>query len=372
MKKVTKKILSLMLCLTVALSMCITFTGTANAATSVSNGGTVSAADINNVSSFEPGYSLYVPAKTSKAYKFTIKLPSNGGTVFVLSADAAVYGVKVNGNYASDYLTKGDFKLRSYYVGSGTTATLEMTPSYEKTAYTTSFGVWCAPPNKTTAGNGATYILGSAGSSVPSTVTFRAPSDGYLDVVAYGGMTTPYSTAQVFAPGFTAWEYLYSSEGYATRIGVTAGGTYNISVKSSNAVRNVKVTFHSIKETSSKTSKKKAAKLKKKKINHGLVSTNNKKVHWYKIKQKKNSKMTLVVNASAIGTGGSGSYSNNLKITVYFPKKGKQYTTLPAGKIGTYTVTSGRIGTKKARKGTYYVKIESQGGASGYYTLQWK
>ena len=369
MNKVIKKVLSLMLCLTVALSMCLTFTSTADAATSVSNGGTVSAVDVNSVSSFVPGYTMYVPARTSKAYKFTVKLPSNGGTVFVMSSDDAVYGVKVNGGYSSDSLTMGDGKLRSFYVASGTTATLEMTPYSETKAYNIPFGVWCAPINRTVTGNGAEYVLGASGSSAPSTVTFRAPSDGYVDVVAYGGMSTPYYSAQVFAPGFSAWEYLYSSEGYSTRIGVAAGGTYNINVKSSSAVRNVRVTFHSIKETSAKTSKKKAAKLKKKKINHGLVYTNNKKVHWYKIKQKKNSKMTLVVNGSAVGDGGS---YGNLKITVYFPKKGKQYTTLPAGKIGTYTVTSGRIGTKKARKGTYYVKIESVGGANGYYTLQWK
>lgn len=369
MKRITRKLLSLVLCLTVALSMCLTFTGTAEAATTVSNGGTVTAVDINSVSSFTAGYSVSVPARSTKTFKFTVRLPSNGGTVFVLSSDDALYGIRVNGSSAYDSRNYGSAKMRAFYVASGTTATLEMSPNYESSAYSAPFGIWCAPTARAVSGNGTEYVLGAAGSSAASTVSFRAPSDGYLDVVAYGGMSSPFYSAQVFAPGFTAWEYLYSSEGYATRIGVAAGGVYNINVKSVSSVRNVKVTFHPIKETSKKTSKKKAAKLKKKKINHGLVYTNAKKVHWYKIKQKKNSKMTLVVNAGAVGDGGS---YGKLKITVYYPKKGKQYVYLPAGKVGTYSIYSGKIGTKKARKGTYYVKVTSEGGANGYYTLQWK
>lgn len=367
MKKVTKKLLSLMLCLMVALGMCAEFTATASAATltTVKEGATIAVKDINSSDSDSIVYKTESFTHRTTPLTYNLKLPASGGTVFTLVPEDYAYGVKVNGNYSADSTKIDSNTMRAFHV-SGSTAKLEFSLDYDTT--TVGFGVWFAPSSKAVSANGTEYVLGASSSTSITTFKVTVPSKGYIDVTACGGIDTPYS-AYIKTAGFKDWEYLGSSDNYTTRIGVKKG-TYTISMKSNyNPVRNVKVKFHKVTETSSKTTKKKAAKIKKKKLNKGIIVTNNKKVHWYKIKNPKNQKMRLTVNASKIGYG-SGS-TGKLKITVYFPDKKTQYATLYAGNTGKYNIKYGTIGTNKARKGTYYVKVQSQGGANGYYTLKW-
>lgn len=368
MKKLSRTLLSLLLCLTVAMSMCLTFTEKVSAAT-VNNGGTISVTDINSAKALNPNCEgEYLSRNTSKTLTYNLKLPSSAGTIFVMTDDDLILGTYVNGKSGSTRMTSNGYTLTSFYSASNT-AKLELSKWYAEAGYA-DFGVWFAPANRTVATNGTEYILGATGDTAGSNFTVTAPGKGYLEIVAYGGMNSPYST-QLHAPGFSGWQSLYSSNGYKTYVGVNKGAKYTINLKSNyTAVRNVKVTFRAVKETSSKTSKKKAAKIKKKKANKGIVVSNAKKVHWYKIKNKKNSKMKLVFDASKISSGGSS--SGKLKVTMVFPDGKKQSGTVYAGYKTTFTVKYGTIGTKKARKGTYYVKVQSQNGATGYYTMTWK
>lgn len=215
--------------------------------------------------------------------------------------------------------------------------------------------------------NTQSYNLVFASYGDIQTITYAAPSKGYLTVTGVG--TESYSSVSVKANGFKDWESLapYSNNNTAY-IGVKKG-VYTIQFKSTSKEVNATVSFTKVKEKKGKTSKSKAAKLKRKKNAKGLFISNKKKAQWYKIKNTKNRKMTLVVDASKMSYGNSFS---SCKLTVVFPNGKTDWTTVYPGSIKKIRVAYGPYGTNKARKGTYYVKIQSRKGATGYYTLKWK
>ena len=228
------------------------------------------------------------------------------------------------------------------------------------------FSAWYVSDGRKVPVNGTEVLLGASAYDSVSSCKVTVPSNGYITVTA-ANIQDAYSV-RMKATGFKDWEYLSSSNGFTANVGVKKG-TYTISFKGA-AVYSVKTTFHKVKETSAKSTKKKAASIKKGKLNKGIIPANSrKKVHWYKIKNPKNQKIKLAVNAKKISGGGA---YGKLKITVYFPDKKSQSANLYAGNSNEYSVTYGTIGTKKARKGTYYIKIVSSDGANGYYTLKWK
>jgi hypothetical protein len=75
------------------------------------------------------------------------------------------------------------------------------------------------------------------------------------------------------------------------------------------------------------------------------------------------------VDASKISNGGT---LGGIKITVRFPDKTTQSTTLYARSKGKYDIVYDNIGGSKMKKGTYYIKIQSYNGGNGYFTVKLK
>lgn len=385
-KKSTKRILSLMLCLAVTACMCLSFSFSAYAAeggsapvmpaadiagaTVLANGGTVTPVESSDVAAAQSIPAYRTPDTTKSAdYTYNFSMPQAGTLVIqyaTTSTDVSCYVKVGSGATLAENTTFDSTQAKVFYVPSAGSVPITFS-LYASSTGAAAFSAWYVPATKAAA-SGTEFLLGATAYDAASTFTMTVPSNGYITVNAINGLSPTYSV-KLKANGFKNEEYLSSSNGYTTNIGVKKG-TYTISLRGAS-IYDVKATFHKVKETSAKTSKAKAASIKKKASNKGIIPVNKlKKVHWYKIKNPKNQKLTLAVNAKKMSSGGS--YSAKLKITVYFPDKKSRYATLYTGNSDQFSVTYGTIGTKKARKGTYYVKVQSVDGANGYYTLKWK
>ena len=370
MKKMTR-ILSLLLCLTVALSMSFAFPQKASAVSTatVKSGSTLKAVEYN---SSGIGTCYLTPAsqatKLYNDFNYNVTVPEKGTLVIQYYANSGSPFVSVSGLGASFPTndTAGTDKVKAYTVTSGGTAKLSIS-SVDKGA-TVGFFVYYFPASRTISANTSNYVLGKVGNSAVSTFNVATPSKGWLEVTVIDAFSSNYST-YVMTAGFNGWEYMSSSRNYSTGIGFKAG-THTIQVKGIASAYRIKTVFHPVKETSNKTSKKKAAKIKKKKSNKAIIPAGSSKAHWYKIKQPSNKKMTLVVNAGYLSNGGPS--TGKLKVTMYYPNGKHESRTLYPGYKGTYKVYYGRGFTKKAARGTYYVKVKPSGGANGYFTLKWK
>ena len=382
MKKFTTKLLSIMLCFMLAVGMSFTFSDSVYAAgnettppmplaelstaTVLNDGASITAPESAEVAAAST-IAAYLTPEASKytTFSYSVNMPQAGTLViqYAPTSDSNCY-VKAEGSGASiaNNTTFDTTQAKLFYVPSAGNVKV----SFSFSSGTVAFSAWYVADGKAASTNGTEFLLGSVGSNSVSTFSVTVPSNGYLSLYAANGIDA-YSISMQ-ATGFKGWEYLSSSNGYSTSIGVKKG-TYTISLRGA-AIYDVSTTFHSVKETSAKTSKKKAASIKKGKANKAIIPANNlKKVHWYKIKNPKNQKLTLAVNGKNISGGGN---YGKLKITVYFPDKTSRSATLSAGYSDSFSVTYGPIGTKKARKGTYYVKVVSENGGNGYYTLKWK
>ena len=379
-KKRSKRLLSLMLCMMVTICMCFAFSGSVYAA----EGGTapqqIPLADFSGTTVLDNGSSItaiesadiatiaaYLTPEAAKytTLSYNVNMPQAGTLViqYQATADPSCY-VKAEGSGVSyaNSTTIDTTQAKLFYVPYAGNVTV----SFSFSGGAVAFSAWYVADGKAAPINGTEFLLGATGSNSVSTFSVTVPSNGYLSLYAANGIES-YSISMQ-ANGFKGWEYMSSSNGYSTSIGVKKG-TYKISLRGA-AVYDISTTFHSVKETSAKSSKKKAASIKKGKLNKAIIPVNNqKKVHWYKIKNPKNQKLTLSVNGKKISGGGA---YGKLKITVYFPDKKSRSATLSAGYSDSFSVTYGTIGTKKARKGTYYVKVVSESGGNGYYTLKWK
>lgn len=370
------KLLSLLLCLTVMLSMCFAFSSSAYAAqetqskqalaaaTTVDSGATIKPTKVENLDSAK----LYATPATedySQDFTYTIKMPVKGSLFIRYAAAEPAYGcsVKVNGNYADASGTADDgWTYKMFCIKKAGKAKLTVTVS-GKDGYA-GFIVYYASGAKTV-GKNSEFLLGSPGSSGVSTFKVKVPSTGYLKIIGAEAFNS--LGVKLRAKGFKDWVSLSSySNDFTTYVGVKKG-TYTIKMTGAGLYA-VKVQFVKKAETSARTTKKKAALIKKKKINRGVIATDKKKVHWYKIKNPKKQKMTIVVNAQKMSAGGS---TGKLKVTIVYPTGSKDSTTVKLGASNdlsvTYSTTYG-----KANKGTYYLKVESVDGANGYYTLKWK
>ena len=138
----------------------------------------------------------------------------------------------------------------------------------------------------------------------------------------------------------------------------------------------MKVNFVKVKETSAKTSKSRAASIRKGKVNKGLVFVkktksdyNQKRVHWYKLKITKNQKVTLNVDARKMSDAGS---TGKLAVTFY-GARGQKLTDYVYGgsskELSYYTIG---LSGNRLKRGTYYIKVESKDCGNGYYTIKWK
>lgn len=378
-KKRSKRLLSLILCMMVTICMCFTFSDNAYAAEEemtpampaaelaapvlLDNGASVTAVESADIAAA----TAYVTPEAAKytTFSYNVVMPQKGTLViqYAVSSDPSCY-VKAEGSgvsYASN-ANFGDTQGKLFYVPYAGNVTV----SFSLSSGAAVFSAWYVADGKAVPADGTAVLIGADSTNAESTFSVTVPSSGYLTVYAANGIES-YSV-KMKAPGFKDWEYMSSSNGYSTSLGVKKG-TYTISLKGAS-VYEVSTTFHSVKETSAKASKKKAASIKKGKLNKALIPVSSqKKVHWYKIRNPKNQKLRLAVNAKKMSGGGG---YGKLKITVYFPNKTKRYETLSAGYSNLFTVTYGTGATTKARKGTYYVKVEGISGANGYFTLKWK
>lgn len=210
------------------------------------------------------------------------------------------------------------------------------------------------------------YYFGSAASTGgTSSFSVNAPGKGYLILQLGDGLYGSYAV-QMKTKGFKDYEYVSSSDN--TRYIGVKKGTYTFSIKTNTEIYGAKVKYVKVSENKYGAKKKKAAKVKRKKKVNGLIVTDAKKPHWYKIKVgkgKKQVKITLDTHLS-----GGGSYGG-LKITAYKGKKNIGSGTVYAGALHKEFKISPVLGNK-LKKGTYYIKIQSYKGGTGQYTFKWK
>ena len=369
--KIRRSFLSMLLCLTLVFSMCFAFSGTAYAAgePTLGDGGTMALTEINKLDSLKV-YKTPIVNGTSQLFTYYVNMPAKG-TLFVqyagTSGTSCYVSEVVGGSYygGDKSVSNGvETKYDMYKVASAGKLAIKLRVyNYEASGYA-AVGAYYAPATKKFSGAKTEFLLGSTDYSSISSFTVKVPAKGYLKVKLADGINN--YGVYMKTSKFKGWQYVSSSSD-TQYIGVKKG-TYKIQVKGAK-VYSVKTSFTKVKETSSKTTKKTAASIKKKKVNKGLIVTNKKKVHWYKIKNPKNQKMSIEVNGKKLSKGGGYGY---LKITAYFPDGDTAYGTLNAGTKDTFKLTYGTVGTTKARAGTYWIKVESKDGANGYYTLKWK
>ena len=381
MKNSRRHILSLLLCAAMIITMSLAFTNSAlaadegpqnvdfvpqDAAQQLPDGASLTPIAIEKIDSADV-YATPAVSGYSQDFNYTVNMPKKG-TLFIQytgSAGSSSCYVKVDGRYPDGSGTEGATKYNMYCIPSAGNVNLTVSV-YGQGAYA-GFVAYYAAGSKSFSKASKEFLLGSPASGGTSTFKVKVPATGYLKITAVDALST-YSV-KLKAKNYKDWSYLSSGNNYTEYIGVKKG-TYTIKLSGYPTLYSVKTSFVKVKETSAKTTKSKAAALTKKKLNKGIITVNKKKVHWYKIKNPKTQKLTLAVNAKKLSGGGSS--LGKLKVTCYFPDGKSSYGNLYAGHSDQFKITYGKIGTSTARKGTYYIKVESQDGANGYYTLKWK
>ena len=199
--------------------------------------------------------------------------------------------------------------------------------------------------------------------------TVNVPTNGIL-VIGMRGYSTNYDDYGVNfrTNGFSSDEYLYSGNNYVSWIGVKKG-TYTFTTRTYGDIYRVVTAFKAIKESKYGKKRSKAVKIKKKKVQKGLMITGAQKTHWYKFKNKKKHKVSLTIVSDLQDTGKFG----GIKLTFYKGKKSYGTRTIFTNDKSVKTVlTPYNTLSRKLTKGTYYIKIAPYNKASGTYTLKWK
>lgn len=164
-----------------------------------------------------------------------------------------------------------------------------------------------------------------------------------------------------------SWMYAPSNSKLLKSIGLKKG-TYYIAVKSYEDVYSIQASFSKLtklggSKKSTATSLKKSKTVKSLSLQSGSTS-------WFKYKNPKEQKLSLVLNGKTFKGGSNG----GLKITCYAGKTKLGSQTFRSSYYETgnvFNIThSNRDGY--ANKGTYYFKITTYKTGSGYYTLSLK
>ncbi len=308
----------------------------------------------------------------STTYVYNVKMPTAGTLVLRYESDDGydVFDTVDGAEYSYSVNPSGGGKIRFYYVPSSGIVTVKFTFYNERNNNVKfQFGVQYAssslkitpPSNKWT----SWYYHGGTGTTSKTTnFKVNVPSNGYLMMDLYddvAGYSINYKTS-----GFKDYELLTLKD--VRRVIGVKKGTYTFTVKSSAPIYKLRVKFTPVKESKYGTSKKKAKAIKKKKTSKALMITNAKKTHWYKFKNKKLQKVSVVLDTKI----SEGNSVGGLKVTIY-DKKRQIYTRTLYSDSKSLTVKLYTIGKKnKLKKGTYYVKVESYKGGNGYFTVKWK
>lgn len=213
-----------------------------------------------------------------------------------------------------------------------------------------------------------TTLLGSsrADNKTIAYYQFKMKKDGYvsLDIDGLDDLSSYVIVCDQTKKAMHSWAYGYTDSRSLKAIALKKG-TYYFAVRSYDLVYDITATIHNRKITGG-TSKKKAATIKKKKANKGMVVLNG-STSWYKYKLTKTSALSLTFSGTCFYGGSTG----GMTITVY---KGKQ-------KIGTqtfmentqsltqsYVISHGKT-YGKADAGTYYIKVTNYKKGCGIYNF---
>ena len=255
-------------------------------------------------------------------------------------------------------------KAKYYKFDASGTVTLDVTlfaPNTGKNA--AAFSVLEASSASKVIPRGKEYIHGNT-SSNNSAFKVKAPSNGYFKVALADGTKTKF-TVKAKTKGFSDYHYFTSNDNTCW-IGVKKG-TYTFKVDTYTPLYAVKVSFKKVKESPYGSKRSKAKKIKKNKIQKGLMITGKQKVHWYKFKNPKNQKVKLIVRSKLTDTGKYG----GIKVTVYSKNDQTAHTIYSGNRSETIKLYNYSNGEKLA-KGTYYIKFAPYNKGTGYYTLKWK
>lgn len=385
MKKRTQSMLSLVLALMLAMTMCLA--GGAGAvyadaeaeAAAMTDGvgdAVKAGAGIDDLPALYDGGTLSV-TNLNSATEYAYKV-SSSGTYAVTMPEKGILAVTAVSESGTPYVTVKDSNnatvYTSYSYSDDTTGACYFFYSCGKGKYSVTVSVGAktaieaqyAPNSAQTIGLKKIVFRGNGGSSsAKTTFKVKVPSTGYLKVNLADTTGDPKHNWPVYAKtnGYKDFESFNSTDNVKW-IGVKKG-TYTFTVKTYAPVYGVNVEFTKVKEAKYGTKKKKAAKLTKKKIYKGLIITNKKKAHWYKFKNPKTQKVNVVLKSKFA----NGNYSGGFRVTAYYGKA-STWRIIKAG-TGTTKIQLYNKG-KKLRKGTYYLKVESYNGGTGYYTIQWK
>lgn len=354
------------------LLLAVLFSGTltANAETpaELANYSTVTATNINFGRATL--YRTPVPYSYNAHYYYNIKVPAAGTVIITYYTFAGDGAIKVDGDYGGLLYEEPvpDSGIRKYFrFESAKTATLDITVGYPRSGSenAVAFRAEFVPNNVPTLQLGKTYYHASAANmSTPTMVKVNVPETGYLvfgvdDVYSSGTGFTQVATA-----GFKGYD-LFSSDHIAQPIGVKKG-IYTFYIKNPHRpAYRVNANFYKVKESKYGKTKKKAAKIKKKKYYDGIIVTDSKKVHWYKFKNPKKQKVTFEFLNKLSGGGNFG----GIKVTFYYKNTKSEYKLTSA--YSNVTITPYNVG-KKLKKGTYYIKVESFDNGTGHFRFRWK
>ncbi|MGC2871961.1 hypothetical protein ACDL92_01520 [Ihubacter sp. mB4P-1] len=319
-----------------------------------------------------------IPITVAKAGTIAIPMEGfevgKGVTASIHSTPAATNGDRIGGTkYISSSNMNGTLyvkvaKAGTYYLKFETASYSAGTPQ------SVDFNVLLYPAGGTlTKGK---IFRGSSpdGSDKVSYYKVTVPGNGYL-TVSFLESDSSYPSYSIKLANskknflFPNFEYISSSKGYKTRIGVKKG-TYYIAVKNSDKAYGMKVSYTSVKENSG-TTKGKAKSIYKGNTKKGIINASQSSTSgdWYKFKITKSQYVKFNIDVMGNSGGGSG----GLKFSFY--QAGKNYAAFTKNLYGDASAdiqlyTSG-YGTKLA-PGTYYIKVQKYSYGNGYYKIRWK
>ena len=331
-------------------------------------GSTIEAANINSEITGDV-YCTPTASTRSDKYHYSINMPKSG-MLMITYYSSKDCSITVNGKLADTWYSTDEngiiIRYNFYYFSKADTADMEIEMWYAGNAVV--FNATYAPSTVSLSAGKTdkTYILGRpVDSTKVSSFNVKAPYTGYMDIRIKDARNykTPdyvyYKTS-----GFKTFETL-SPDDFRRFIGVKKG-TYKIKVKSTTPLYIVAVKAKKIKQSKYGNKKKNAASLKKKSAKKGLIITNSKKAHWYKLRNQKTQKVTITINDKLSG-GGIGGLKVSFYNSRFLISSRTIYPETGSYKLQPYTFGKG----KKLEKGTYWIKIESGYGGNGYFTVKW-
>lgn len=320
---------------------------------------------------------IYTKVSIPKAgtFSFGIWAGAPGAVGLYNSIDAGAKPIKTMEVSQSDF-SNDDYDTFNVKVSKGGTYYLVFGSS-SSTPAQSAFDAYYAPAGGTPSKNVAYY-----GSSIGSNYSYykaKATATGYLTISFPAGTDGDYSKYSVKLMNSSKSKNLFKGvvtvdkygRNFITYAGVPKG-TYYIGIKTTEDYYKVKWNFTKVSENSGST-RAKAKNIYKGNTKKGtiLATQTSKNADWYKIKVNSSQ---LVKLAFTTYTGG---YSGGFRISVYSAGKTKAFGSAdfyygdPADILSLTTKING-IDTGRLQKGTYYIKVQKYGSASGFYKLQWK